>query len=178
MATIETIQSAVNQYATVRDATNARRQTWHDETKEFIYRTLTSVKESIKTDWYVDKNELAVNLESVYLSFHHHASGIIVDGRAYRRKGGCLCYSLVHNGKISAWISCSYTEHVQDEPPIKPLAIVDPSDITEQMILEHVETMVRELRLHEEKARTKIGFHMPLANGDRPTKTADTQRDR
>src|SRR5205807_1355443 len=107
-------------------------------------------------------NEFTKNLEAVYLTFNGQMTGIITGTptggmKGYFKKGGALIYSQGHNGKIVVWISYPYVEDLEEKPTEKHLANAEPSELTEPMILAHVEVFIKEITNHENQSRGKIG---------------------
>lgn len=163
------IKTALEEYCHVIEAVKQRQNDWNTSTKAEIVRVLSSISDDLKPLKVVEDGSPR-NFDTVCLGFPPSRTNIVLrqgaGAKGLTRFGGYLSYSQVFNGKILVGISYPYVEDLQDATPNKGLALLDPSEITEEMILEHVDTFLREITEAEKtismsdqlQRKRRIGF--------------------
>ena len=163
------ITDAFVQYQTLLQCTGAHQARWNATIKEFIYQCLSELASSPKPLKAI-KDESVRNFDTVCVGFIPSPTNIVIKigqgAQGLTKFGGFLFYSQVYNGKVLVGISYPYVEKLQDQVPNKGLALLDPEEITEIKILEHVELFLKELFKNESspsmeeelKRRGTIGF--------------------
>jgi len=117
-----------------------------------IFRTLSELSVDLKPLQAIKEGSVR-NFDTVCLGFRPTPTNIVLrEGTVTRglvKMGGYLFYSQVYNGKILVGISYPHVETLQDARPNKGLALLDPEEITEEKIFEHVEHFLKELTKDE-----------------------------
>jgi hypothetical protein len=156
------------EYQRLEARTNERRAKWNDETKALILSTLQKVETEIGS-LQVRTNFQTTNGNAIGLCFAIAPSGIVTtDGngiRGFTRYPAYLLYSQLANGKAGVYVIHFYVEDKQTPVPSKQIALIDPEQITEAKIYEHVSQFIKEISKEAtntsadyEVGITKIGF--------------------
>ncbi len=139
------------------------RKDWNDSTNALIYETFQSVAKNVPNlNWEVKKVEAMENLDVIVLGFKNEPSGIAgqIQGvlRFFAKISGKLIYSQVYNGEVYVLIDYPHVEnHVERQPP-KFIAKYKPSQISEDLILDHINEFLDEMHNWESGTRKLIGF--------------------
>ena len=166
------IKAAFEEYCRLLEQVDERHTHWNTSTKEEILRVLSSISDDLKSLKAVQEGSIR-NFDTVCLGFPPTPTSIVLregnGAKGLTRFGGYLFYSQVFNGRILVGISYPYVEQLQDAPPNKGIDLLDPTEITEQKILEHVDAFLREIAEAERRIsmsdnlqnKRPIGFTVP-----------------
>lgn len=153
METISEMQNKVKQtfdkYLEALNKTKERRQLWINETKERIIKTLTLIEQTYKFDWHVQRLENVQNYQTINICCNTQNSGIIettfdinsnkpLKTKAYKKYGGYLAYCQSYNGKINVIMGLPHVEEWVGEMNTRVITTIEPSNVTEEIILQHV----------------------------------------
>ncbi len=163
------LKEAFDKYLNSLDQTNERRQLWNSEVKEKIFNVLTSIYNSFKFDWHVQRLESVSNYQTINISCNSHNSGMVktfyddntgkpTKRKAYTKHGGYLAYCQSYNGKINVIIGFPYIDEWVTQMDAKVIATVEPSAITEDIISQHVIKFLQIMSEWEGMDRPPIGF--------------------
>jgi hypothetical protein len=149
---------------------DTNREIWHNKVKKTVKKTFKSVIKESKLHLLIRKYDEVRNLESIQLTFGILNSGLLIEPSKMRstelsmvllKRGGLLAYSLLASGKVSVVIQYPYIEDVMGSPQnIKEIGTYSPAEITEELILEHVENFIQEIIKWEKEEKKLIGFHL------------------
>lgn len=158
----ERIKAAFEEYCGVVSQVEERHTHWNTSTKQEIFRVLSSISGDLKPLKAVQEGSIR-NFDTVCLGFPPTPTSIVLregnGAKGLTRFGGYLFYSQVFNGRILVGISYPYVEQLQDPSPNKGIALLDPTEITEQKILEHVNIFLREITEAERTISMRDDLH-------------------
>ena len=154
---------------------DTNRELWHNKVKKTVKKTFKSVIKESRLHLLIRKYDEVRNLESIQLTFGILNSGLLIEPNKIRstelsmvllKRGGLLAYSLLASGKVSVVIQYPYIEDIMGSPQnIKEIGTFHPTEITEELILEHVETFLEEIVEWEKEEKKLIGFHLKNIKG-------------
>jgi hypothetical protein len=165
----EKVKIAFDKYVDSLTKTTERRELWKTETKEKIYEILILVENSFKFQWHVQRIEVIENYQTINISFNSMGSGLIettydektnkpIKRKSFIKHGGYLAYCQSFNGKINVVIGFPYIEEWVDQMDLKVIATLEPSQITETIITEHLICFLQSMSEWEGKDRNPVGF--------------------
>ena len=175
MAKIEVLENynmlkeAFDRYLNSLNKTNERRQLWTSEVKEKIFNILTTIHNSFKFDWHVQRLESVSNYQTINISCNSQNSGLVetfydnntgnpTNRKVYTKHGGFLSYCQSYNGKLNVIIGFPYIDEWVTEMDAKVIATIEPSTITQEIISEHVIKFLQIMSEWEGMDRPPIGF--------------------
>lgn len=147
--------------------TTERRLEWNQKTKELIYNTLTKIKSETRLAWSVQKIDEIKNQEFVNIHLNARPSGIVeterldskVTSKVYSIESGYLTFTQSVNGKIYSIISYPFVQDIIPPMEVLPLGLFDPNEITENLIVQHVEMFLDEMiKWQSNYPKVPIGF--------------------
>lgn len=164
---LDKIKAAAERYQNAITDLNHKRNLWNTQTEQFIFDTLTGIKNEIKLDWTVRKTECMRNLESVELIFNDGISGISEGGvaflKTYRKIGGKLVFTQAYSGQILVLYLPPFVQELMQPPQAKLLGEIDPEDVSAAFIARHVETFLNDMATWEgsdvQHKQNPIGFN-------------------
>lgn len=145
------VKAAFEGYCSVTKRTEERQAEWNAKTKDLVFRTLSAIVTELRSSAtaghmkhiLATKEESVRNFDTVAIGFPPMPTDIVYKkGNAIigaTKIGGHLFYSQVFNGKILVGISFPYVTELQDAKPNMGIALLDPEEITEEMIFRDVE---------------------------------------
>jgi hypothetical protein len=139
------------------------RKVWNAETNKLIVETFQCVTQKVPNiNWEIKNVGAMENLDLLSLGFKSESSGIVgqVEGvfKFFAKIGGKLIYSQVYNGEIYVLIDYPHIEgHVERQSP-KFLDKYEPSQISADIILDHINIFLEEMLSWESGTRKLIGF--------------------
>jgi hypothetical protein len=166
------IKAAFEEYRAVVERTGERQALWNSSTKDLIFRTLSSLSAELEPMRAVNEGS-GRNYDTVCFGFGPTPTHIVLREGAgvqgFVKTGGALFYSQTFNGKVLVGICYPYVKELEDPKPNKGVAVLDPEEITEERVFEHVEQFLRELTEDEEspsieeelRRRGPLGFRHP-----------------
>jgi hypothetical protein len=139
------------------------RKTWNAETNPLIVNTFKTIAQNVPNlNWEIKRIDGMENLDILTLGFKNDSSGIVgqVEGvlKFFAKIGGKLIYSQVYNGDIYALIDYPHVEHHVERQSPKFVGKFQPAQITEDVILDHINEFLSEMLSWEEGTRKLIGF--------------------
>jgi hypothetical protein len=163
------ISSKVVSYQKSLQKIQQRHQTWVQNTKPFLLELLEKTLKENPMDWYLGMQEYneqapqSINLESVSVHIKNMYSGIVyktVDSvKSYVKYGGLLSYAQTYNRTITVTIHYPYIEQwVEKREPLF-LGNFDPTEITEEIVIKHLEIFLDAMIEWEDNEREPIGFN-------------------
>lgn len=142
------LKTAFQEYLDLEKRTTERQSQWNEQTKDFLLRTLSNLANDLKPLRAVAEESVR-NFDSVCLGFKPRPTNIVLKqgagAKGLIKRGGYLFYGQVFNGKVLVGISYPCVEELQDATPNKAIALLDPEQITEEKIIEHVAQFVKEI---------------------------------
>lgn len=168
IANQEKLQEAFDKYVSTLTKTSERRKLWTGETKNKIIETLTTIQNNFKMGWRVQKIEQAENYQTINIHIDQQNSGIVetkvdyeknrTSRKAFTKYGGYLAFCQSYNGKINVIIGFPYIEEWVSQMEAKVIATIEPSEMTEEVITNHVIKFLETMEDWEGKDRAAIGF--------------------
>ena len=166
---LQRIKSKTEEYIHSLQKIQKRHQEWTQTTKNLILQTLDKIVQSVPNEWYVglqeynEKAPQSINLESASLHLKNMYSGIVyktIDSvKSYVKYGGMLSYAQTYNRTITVSIYYPHIEQwVEKREPLF-LGNFEPSEITEDLILKHLEDFLNAMTEWEDNERDPIGFN-------------------
>jgi hypothetical protein len=165
----EKVKVAFDKYVESLTKTNERRELWNTRIKEKIFEVLSLIENTFKFQWNVQKIETIENYQTINICCNDTSSGIIetiyesntenpIKKKSFVKHGGYLAYCQSYNGKINVVIGFPYIEKWVDQMDSKVIATLEPGQITEASIIEHVTTFLQTMSEWEGRDRFPIGF--------------------
>jgi hypothetical protein len=163
------VKTAFDKYVDTLKTVQERRQLWKTETKDKIIEILTLIQNSFKFDWHIQRLEQIENYQTININCNNQSSGMvetIIDNetgkpkkfKAYVKYGGYLAYCQSYNGKINVIIGFPYIEEWVTQKDAEVIATIEPNQMTEEMISQHVIKFLQTMTEWEGMDRPPIGF--------------------
>lgn len=167
-------KTAFTNYTDCLSKVEARRQLWETETKEIIYNSLTQITKDYKFQWHVQRLEHLTNYQTINISFNNLNSGIsekeydkagkLVHAKSYIKHGGYMAYCQSFNGKVNVLIVYPYIEEWVTQKEAKVIATIEPKEISNEKILQHLVQFLNEMSAWEGTDRPPIGYQVGTNN--------------
>lgn len=161
---IEDLKEDVENYDNAILEIERKRTLWSSETKAFIFKALTKIKNMYDLDWNVFVIETTKNVEGVNLAFGNSFNSVYSENkngtRSYSQTGGNLLFSQAYNGEVLVLILFpSIVEVDSFEESQSTLAKVDPSKIDDEFIIQKVSEFLSEMTNWESSRSSHVvGF--------------------
>jgi len=166
---LEQIKNKTEAYHKALQKIQQRHQEWVQQAKPLILQTLDKIVQGVPNEWYVglqeynEKAAQSINLESASLHLKNMYSGIVyktIDSvKSYVKYGGMLSYAQTYNRTIAVIIYYPHIEQwVEKREPLF-LGNFEPSEITEVLIMKHLENFLDAMTEWEDNEREPIGFN-------------------
>lgn len=142
------LKDKVVAYQEVLQNTVIYRKAWEEKTREFINSALAGFLSESGLNGKIAVNTEMVNLESVLLDLGRSSSGIAQSRETAEirnfmiKNNGALIYQQLFNGKIMVMVQHPHIEGYGENKEPQFLEIVTPAEITEALILKHVESLL------------------------------------
>jgi hypothetical protein len=141
------VKKAFDEYVDSVNKVDVRRKLWENETKDRIYQFLQLIKNRFNYRWEVRHPEGIANNQYVLLEVETMYSGICTfkDSKLIEcmKYGGRLVYEQYYNGKICVSFVYPFIEIVTDTQKKVEIAVLEPSDITDDILSGHVADFLR-----------------------------------
>jgi len=155
------ISEIVKKIADAKKQTQNRRNEWENKTKKVITDALEKAVKIMGVKdigGFVGSSKVYRNFESIQLLFGNEPSGIIEEKsnggmRHFLKKNGYINFAQVISGKVFVVYTSSCVEEIGDEPRKEVKDKVEPTDVTEDWVLKHVETFLNEYLEYENEWR-------------------------
>ena len=159
---VDRITALAKDYQSEIEQTEERRKVWEDTVKKTLFETLTTIIDSTDLDWWIDKNEYEVNLQSLFLTFRDKASGIkkvtSEASKAFVEKAAYLGYHQMCDGKIAITVNYPYVEEKQTQKKSDVIEYIEPSSLNSDKIVHHVETFLKKIISFKQSEDQSMGF--------------------
>ena len=140
------------------------RKIWNQQTNDLILGTFKGVAQNLPNlNWEIRKVEAMENLDVLMLGFKNESSGIVGQFQGvfkfFAKVSGKLIYSQVYNGEVYALIDYPHVEHHVERQAPKFIGKFEPSEITQDLVLNHINEFLEEMLNWESGTRKLIGFN-------------------
>lgn len=166
------IKERVIKYKNMLDQVTQWRTTWSKTLKKFILKEVTNVLDATGLDATVSEEEKIKGLEGISIKLGSKKSGIyeMAEGgnerKDFFKEYGTLVYSQLFNGKVQVWMTYPFIEGLIEPRPPKLIGIYAPPEFNEDLIINNVETFLKDLIEWEDyddddpnmPPKTQIGF--------------------
>ncbi len=145
------IKERVGKYKTMLDQVTKWRATWSKSLKKFILKEVKKLLDATDLVATVTEEEKIKGLEAITIRLGSKKSGIyeMADGgnerKDFFKEYGTLVYSQLFNGKVQAWMTFPFIEGLIEPRPPKLIGIYAPPEFNEDLIINNVETFLKDL---------------------------------
>lgn len=160
---IEHLQERINDYKDSIKTVVHKKTLWDTKTKALISNTLKAICDQYDIGWNVQELKWIGTNEAVNISFNSLPKELIDCSRqisAYQFvTGGALMFSQAYNGDINTFILFPFIEQIPLENSSMELETYDPKAISEKLIIENVDTFLKEMIKWEvPMTKQKLGY--------------------
>jgi len=172
-----TLKRKVQQYQEVLENTQAYREVWQNQLRDFIRNQLQSLIDSVGLKASIEERSDMENLQAVVLSLGQERSGmsqrINADLQRHLIKhNGSLVYQQLFNGKVIVLVNYPFIEGYGKPQPPRTIAIYRPNELKEPFFVRHLEELLQEITNWEDydddEPNKRIGFKMNFGAEDSP----------
>lgn len=168
------IKERVVKYKNMLDQVTDWRATWSKSLKKFILKEIKKLLEATGLEATINEEEKIKGLESISIKLGNKKSGIYEmaaegnERKDFFKEYGTLVYSQLFNGKVQVWMTYPFIEGLIEPRPPQLIGIYAPPEFNESLIINHVETFLKDLTEWEDfddddnpnatPPKTQIGF--------------------
>lgn len=145
------IKERVGKYKTMLDQVTKWRETWSKSLKKFILKEIDKLLDATDLIATVSEEEKIKGLEAITIRLGSKKSGIYAmadesnERKDFFKEYGTLVYSQLFNGKVQVWMTFPFIEGLVEPRPPKLIGIYAPPEFTEDLIVNNVETFLKDL---------------------------------
>jgi len=136
------LKNSIEKYFEACENVKKRRETWNEQTKTSIKKTLEEIKETYKLDAQVQSFSSGKNIGAVNLSLNNQHSGIVQENeksmKAFVKDPGYLVFTQSYNGLIHVIVSLPSIDGIVEKQSGVLLATIEPSECTIDVINKYV----------------------------------------
>lgn len=153
---LEQLKARSTEYKNILKNTKNYRKEWNKTVRPLIEKTLEEMLDITKIVGQLIVNEQIQNLESIVLDLGKTASGITQTmedtdiKRMMVKSNGTLIYQQLFNGKIMVMTVSPFIEGYAEPKPPRPLEILRPHELTDAVIVKHMEKFLQEITMWED----------------------------
>jgi len=171
------ISDLVEKYQLIKEKVENRRRIWHMSVRTLIEEELHNILTHTRQLGWKLSTVGTANFESVILDIGRSCSGIQTNERnaTYRQQGGVLSFSQSTSGSVAIVVWFPYIEDLEDIPPPKTLAVVEPGDIKKEVVQLQIEKFLEELIQFELDSEFRIEYKPSMANQGKPRRRTSSK---
>lgn len=145
------IKERVGKYKTMLDQVTIWRETWSKTLKKFILKEVKKLLDATGLIATISEEEKIKGLEAITIRLGSKKSGIYAmadkgnERKDFFKEFGTLVYSQLFNGKVQVWMTFPFIEGLVEPRPPKLIGIYAPPEFTEDLIINNIETFLKDL---------------------------------
>jgi hypothetical protein len=160
---IEHLDERIIDYKTSIETVVDKKTTWNKQTKSLLLKTLKAIVATYAIGWKVQELNWIHNSEAINISFEAFPEALMdCTNRVPAFQfipGGALVFSQTYSGDVYMFVLFPEIDGVPSENNMIEFGVMNPSEITEKIIIEKVDEFLKEMIQWEvPNKRTKVGY--------------------
>jgi len=160
---IEHLEERINDYRTSIQTVVEKKIYWQSKTRNLLLKTLSSIVKKYDIGWRVQELSWINTNEAVNITFDSFPTDLIESTNlipAYQFiQGGALIFSQSYSGDVNVFMLFPISDGIPDSESDTDLAIYNPQNITEKVIIEKVDEFLKKMIEWEVPAlKNKVGY--------------------
>ena len=160
---IEYLKDRVADYKASIETVVTKKTYWNEYSRPLIVSTLKEVVSSYKLGWKVQELDWIYNNEAVNITFDSFPLDLIDSTNKIPAfqfiPGAALVFSQSYNGQVFVFVLFPEIETVEVDTTMVKMGIFSPQEITRKLIIEKVDTFLKEMINWEVPSVTKkLGY--------------------
>ena len=160
---IEHLEERIIDYKNSIETVVAKKTKWDEHSKPMLLKTLNSIVAKYAIGWKVQELNWIHNSEAVNISFEAFPEELMdCTNRVPTFQfipGGALVFSQTYSGDIYVFVLFPEIDGAPSENNMVEFGMINPSEITEKIIIEKVDEFLKEMIQWEvPNKRTKVGY--------------------
>jgi len=160
---IEHLEERITDYKLSIKTVVDKKTKWKEHTKSFLLNTLKAIVEKYAIGWKVQELNWIHNSEAINISFESFPEELMDCTNQIPEfqfiSGGALVFSQTYSGDVFVIVLFPEVDGVTLENNMVELATLNPSEITEKLIIEKVDEFLKEMIQWEVPIKkSKVGY--------------------
>lgn len=160
---VEHLEERILDYKTSIETVVTKKTKWKESTKPLLLKTLKAVAFKYKIGWKVQELNWIYNSEAINISFESFPEELMDCTNRIPTfqfiPGGALVFSQTYSGDVYIFVLYPEIEAASTENNMIEFGIMNPSEITEKVIIDKVDDFLKEMIQWEvPNKRTKVGY--------------------
>ncbi|GHC62133.1 hypothetical protein [Ulvibacter litoralis] len=160
---IEHLQERVLDYKTSIETVVSKKEEWTQKAKPLLLKTLKTIAAKYAIGWKVQELNWIHNNEAVNISFESFPEELMdCTNRIPSYQfipGGALVFTQTYSGDVYMFVLFPEVDGMPIENNMAEFGTINPSEVTEKMIIEKVDEFLKEMIQWEvPNKRTKMGY--------------------